>query len=160
MTDVTQLPSAVSDADVDAARKALEGNGRAFDEPGVLDGTESSKADVEKNEETQIQKIEADNKPEVPKPANEINKLILEAKEECDKIKQLVKALNADKNAVIEGLEAKGVDRHTFRYACKCIDMDDDQRARVDLTNRLVRSAAGKHIQDDWIASDAGETKH
>jgi len=158
MTTVTQLPAAVSDADVDSARKALEGNGRAFDEPGVLDGTESSQAEMEENEKVQVQKIEGDNLPEVPKPGLEINKFIMDKKAAMDEINQERAKLNADASLIREELKSEGIDVATFEYQCKLIDMDEDKRLRVDQTSRLVRAAAGKNIQDDLFTST--ETKH
>ena len=158
MGDVTQLPE-VSDSDVEAARAALDDNGRAFDDPGVMDGTNKSKADSEQAEEAQVQQIEGDNLPTVPVPGVEINKFIMDKKKAMDEINQERAQLNADAALIREELKSKGIDVATFDYQCKLIDMDEDKRLRVDQTSRLVRAAAGKHIQDD-LFSTPEDTKH
>ena len=86
-----------------------------------------------------------------PKPNDVINKAIEKAVEDIDKLKAERKAINSKISAIIEDLESKGINRHSFRYAMRVLEMSEDQRAGLDLSYLLCRQATGMPLQSDWI---------
>lgn len=155
--NVSSIPN-VSDKDVKDAQAALGKIGSDMD-PGVLNGSVGGPLDpggVKKkkaNGDPMSTEVNDDGKTiaSVPKPNDEINKIILKAIDEINEHKAVASSANAEIRAVIENLEAKGVNRHAFRYACKVLEMNDDQRQGLDLSYMLVRQAGGAAVQTDWL---------
>ncbi|MCF6278419.1 MAG: hypothetical protein L3J16_06710 [Anaerolineales bacterium] len=162
MQAVAKMPE-VSKSDVNEAAKALEKVGSStfpgavngsvggpLDPGGVKNQSASSDDDIDDPMSTE-NKSDANQTVKVPKPNDEINGLILSAIEEISGHKAVASAANAEIKAVIEILEAKGVNRHAFRYACKVLEMNDSQREGLDLSYMLVRQAGGAAVQTDWL---------
>ena len=89
-----------------------------------------------------------------PQPNDVINAAVRKAVEDIDTLKAERKAINSKISAIIEDLESKGINRHSFRYAMRVLEMSEDQRAGLDLSYLLCRQATGLPVQQDWIDED------
>jgi len=112
----------------------------------VLDGTVGGALDPE-----DIENEDEAGTVAVPQPNDVINQAIMNAMNEIKTLVSERSAINAKITAVIEGLEAKGVNRHAFRYAMKVEGMDETQRSSLDLSYVLSRTAMDIPVQTDWI---------
>jgi len=157
-SNVTKMPT-VSDKDVADAEKALSEIGSDMD-PGVLNGSVGGPLDtggVSKKSAASDDDGEEDGDGEqmemlpVPKPCDEINKLINDVNTELDQIEADRALLNARKREQMESLRAKGVDTDSFEFSRKLMQKDPDKRERMDLSLILVMKAVGKDIQTDWV---------
>ena len=88
----------------------------------------------------------------LPPISGDLVALRREIKDAVGKIEALVDdraSLNADKASIVEGMEAKGINRHSLKMAMKYAAMDEKQRQNFDATYQLVREALGAPIQPD-----------
>lgn len=115
----------------------------------ALDGTVGGKLDQMNPESTE--KDDGGGVSVTPKPNDVINQAVVAAIEKIEVLKAERKEINAVITSIIEGLEAKGINRHSFRYAMKVLEMSEDQRAGLDLSYLLCRQATGMLFQTDWI---------
>ena len=93
---------------------------------------------------------------------NNLSSLRMHIKAKVDKIKSLKgdrEATNADISAIIEELEAKGVNRHAFRKALAYMDMDPEQRRNFDFAYELVRESIGLPVQADLFEETPAEAE-
>lgn len=79
----------------------------------------------------------------------ELDRFLNESMENIEEIQRQVKALNAEKKAIVESVEAKGLNRHAFKEAMRYKKMDDSQRQGYDLSLKMARRASGNPIQSD-----------
>ena len=86
-----------------------------------------------------------------PRPNDVINKAVTKAVEDIKTLKEERSAINSKISAIIEDLESKGINRHSFRYTMRVLEMSEDQRGGLDLSYMLCRQAVGMEIQVDWI---------
>jgi len=92
-----------------------------------------------------------------PRPNDVINRAITKAVADIKQLKDERSGINSKISVIIEDLESKGVNRHSFRYAMKVEAMSVEQRAGLDLSYLLCRMATGLPLQSDWIDDqDAG----
>ena len=56
-------------------------------------------------------------------------------------------SINSKISAIVEEVEAKGVNRHAFKYMMKMAKMDEDQREAIDYSYGLCRQAKDIPIQ-------------
>lgn len=66
---------------------------------------------------------------------------IATANKRIDELEDQRRAINADIEAVVSGLEGQGINRHALRHARKMAKADDSQRAAFDSSLALVREA-------------------
>lgn len=91
---------------------------------------------------------------------NNLSSLRMHIKDKVDRIRSLKndrEGTNADISAIIEELEAKGVNRHAFRKALAYMDMDPQQRRNFDFAYELVRESIGLPIQADLFEEPKGD---
>ena len=111
-----------------------------------LDGTVGGKLDPESTENTDGGGVKV-----TPQANDVINRAITKGVEDIKKLKEERAAVNSKIAAIIEDLDAKGVNRHAFRYNMRVLDMAEDQRGGLDLSYLLCRQATGQPFQQDWI---------
>lgn len=86
-----------------------------------------------------------------PRPNDVINQAINKAVEEIVSLKEDRAAINSKISKIITDLGLKGINRHSFRYTMRVMEMSDDQRIGLDLSTLLCRQAVGLPVQQDWI---------
>lgn len=114
-----------------------------------LDGTKGGALDKMNPESTE--NTDGGGVTATPKPNDVINKAVSKAVDDIKKLKDERSGINSKISAIIEDLESKGINRHSFRYAMRVLEMSEDQRAGLDLSYLLVRQATGLPVQSDWI---------
>lgn len=112
----------------------------------ALDGTVGGKLDPENVDNDDGGGVEL-----TPQPNDVINQAVRKAVEDIETLKAERKNINSQISAIIEDLEAKGVNRHSFRYTMRVLEMSEDQRGGLDLSYLLCRQATGMPLQSDWI---------
>lgn len=58
-------------------------------------------------------------------------------------------SINSDIAAIIEDLEAQGINRHALRSVIRYVEMSETQRNGFDFAYELVREAMGEPLQPD-----------
>ena len=80
---------------------------------------------------------------------------IASAFEEFKRIEGVVKGLNQEKAAIVEDLQARGINRHALRAVFRFWKMDPESREGLDLSMAICRRAIGEPIQLDILAAPA-----
>lgn len=126
--------------------------GRAY--PNAVDGMPQSVNDRIENkpEDIHTDDDENSNTTSLPTQGSELNQAIVDACEDISVLKSERKSLNAQIQAVIESIEAKGIPRKAFKMCLINIDMTEDQRAAFDLGVVITRGAVGFPIQVDLFS--------
>ena len=115
----------------------------------ALDGTVGGKLDQMNPESTE--NTDGGGVVVTPPPNDVINAAVRKAVEDIETLKAERKKINSQISAIIEDLEAKGINRHSFRYTMRVLEMSEDQRGGLDLSYLLCRQATGMPVQQDWI---------
>jgi len=84
----------------------------------------------------------------------ELNKKIADAVETINELKAQRSLINAQITAVIEDVEAQGINRHAFRFAMKFLEMATEQREGLDFSLAVARSAMGQPMQAEMFPVD------
>lgn len=100
----------------------------------------------------------SDTRPELGHNLSETMKKIQKAIGNVNKLKDDRKAINADIQAIREGLEALGIHKVAFDMAMRYLSWEPEKRQGFDLAYSLVREAGGLPIQADLFA-EAEKTK-
>lgn len=123
----------------DPGEEALDGTSG-----GALDGGDSD--DIESPDNTEDANTEAAaNLTDDP----DLRQQIVDTIEEFKGLSNEAAQINARKRELIESLEAKGVNRHAFRYVLAFEKMDESQRQGLDLSYMIGRRAIGQPVQGD-----------
>jgi len=122
----------------------------------VLDGTVGGDLDEMKPPES-TENTDGGGVPVTPQPNDVINQAVRKAVDDIETLKAERKNINAQISAIIEDLEAKGINRHSFRYTMRVLEMSEDQRGGLDLSYLLCRQATGMSFQHDWIDEQQGD---
>jgi len=115
----------------------------------ALDGTVGGKLDQMNPESTE--NTDGGGVKVTPQPNDVINQAVRKAIEDIETLKAERKNINSQISAIIEALEAKGINRHSFRYTMRVLEMSEDQRGGLDLSYLLCRQATGMPVQSDWV---------
>ena len=80
---------------------------------------------------------------------DEIKKKIAKAVDEIIDLKKTRSGVNAEIAAIIERMEALGINRHGLRFAIKYYESNEATREGFDIGYQLSREALGVSIQAD-----------
>jgi uncharacterized protein (UPF0335 family) len=80
---------------------------------------------------------------------------IKKAVNEIEGMKDRRSSINADKAAIIERLEAQGINRHALKAVMTYAQMDASGRKNYDLSTQLAREALNLPIQGDLFETPA-----
>ena len=117
----------------------------------ALDGTVGGKLDPDHKPEDVNNTGDGEGVRVVPQPNDLVNRKIKKAIADIDALKSERSAINAKISAIIESLEADGINRHSFRYTMLVLGMKESQRQGLDLSYLLCRQATDLPMQQDWI---------
>lgn len=92
-----------------------------------------------------------DDEKEIPElvPSPELDQEIVEAVQDIIEYKQQRKEINANIQAVIERMEAKGIPRAAFKNTVRESEYTEDQRKAFDNAVVVTRRAMGIPVQTD-----------
>lgn len=130
--------------------------GRSY--PEAVDGTIVSASqgyNGDDEEDDEEDEREAAKMLPTPMQGKELNAMIMGACEEIAALKLERKAINAEMQAVVETIEAKGIPRASFKICITNMEMTEDQRAAYDLGVLITRGAVGLPVQMDMFAKNA-----
>ena len=82
---------------------------------------------------------------------NELKREIVDGVNAIVRLKTQREGVNADKSAIIEKLEAKGINRHALKMAMQYAEMSETKRQNFDMAYELVREAIGEPLQGDLL---------
>lgn len=89
----------------------------------------------------------------------ELEKQIAEAAARISELKKDRAAINQDIAAVIETLEANGINRHAFRFALRYWESNETTREGFDIGYELARQALGVPLQGDLFDIEKVKTR-
>lgn len=115
-----------------------------------------SEDDTKKENPEQPGGVDGGGTPVVPRPETKVNRKIMDAITQINSLKAERKEINSKISAIIEGLEADGINRHAFRYTMHYLSLAEDKREGLDLSYVLCRTACGAPVQMDWIEESNG----
>lgn len=105
-----------------------------------------SKTDGETNESTDDKAL-----PPIRGNLNELKREIVDGVNAIVRLKSEREGVNADKSAIVEKLEAKGINRHALKMAMQYAEMNETKRQNFDMAYELVREAIGEPLQGDLL---------
>lgn len=85
---------------------------------------------------------------------NEVKNKIEQALNDVLSLEDQRKSINDKISSIVEDLQSVGVNRHAFAMCRKVMKMSEDQRAGLDLSYMICRTAAHLPVQSDWIKSE------